>query len=76
MIKLKVWRTRKKMSIQELADKSGVDRATISRIEHGRSKPYGQTLGKLAEALEVDATELMEEDKTTEPDHRLVLAGA
>ena len=67
MTRLKLWRMRRKMSIQDLADKSGVNRATISRIERGVNRPYGQTLGKLAEALDVDPAELIdvEENENT-----------
>ena len=67
MTKLELWRSRRKMSIQELADKSGVNRATVSRIERRVSKPYGQTLGKLAEVLQVDPSELVEVEQLTPP---------
>lgn len=60
LTKLELWRMRRAMSIQDLADKSGVNRATINRIETNRVNPSGRTLGKLAQALSVDPTELLE----------------
>jgi transcriptional regulator with XRE-family HTH domain len=39
----------------ELAEKSGVDRATISLLENGRRPPRPSTVQKLADALGVPA---------------------
>jgi len=66
MNKIELWRTRRAMSIKDLAAASGINRATINRIEHGKVKPSGKTLGKLAEVLNVDALELFEPDEETE----------
>lgn len=60
MTKLEHWRIRRKLSIKDLSDQSGVNRATITRIEHGNVNPSGKTLGRLAETLEVDPVELLE----------------
>ncbi len=51
------------LSQQELADKSGVGVATIIRIEGDQVKrePHFSTLRKLAQTLEVEATEFLED---------------
>ncbi|MDY6307420.1 MAG: helix-turn-helix transcriptional regulator [Oribacterium sp.] len=58
--KLKELRTQRHMSQQELADASGVSRATIANIELGTQKNIMTgTLIKLADALGVPARELV-----------------
>lgn len=53
-VALKDLREQKKMSQEELADKSGISRTTISLIENGNSTTIKlRTLQKLAEALGV-----------------------
>ena len=47
------------MSQEELAEESGVGRATISRIERGETGAHGRTLRKLAAALSVGVEELV-----------------
>ena len=44
---------------EELAEWSGVGKASISRIETGRHVPRFSTIRKLAVALDVDPKELM-----------------
>ena len=44
-------RKSKKMTQQDLADKTGMDRADISKIENGSANPTLKTLEKLAKAL-------------------------
>ena len=44
---------------EELSERSGVGKASISRIETGHHVPRFSTIKKLAEALEVDPRELM-----------------
>ena len=52
-------RESKGISQTELADKAGVTRATIWKLETGEDKvTTTKTLLKIAEALEVDAKEL------------------
>ncbi len=57
---LKELRTRKGYSQQELADLSDVAQHTISEIELGRRKPQGRTLRKMAAALGVEVSDLLE----------------
>ncbi len=57
--RLKELRKLRAFSQQELADASGIGRATISRIERGETGAHGRTLRKLAEVLRVDVSELV-----------------
>ena len=59
MQRLKELRKLRAFSQQELADASGIGRATISRIERGETGAHGRTLRKLAEVLRVDVSELV-----------------
>ena len=47
---------------QQLADKSGVDIATIVRIERNQVEPQARTIRKLAQALGVKPHELLKGD--------------
>ncbi len=59
MERLKTLRRLRAMSQEELAEESGVGRATVSRIERGETGAHGKTLRKLARALGVDVSELV-----------------
>lgn len=48
------------ITIQELVEKSGLSRSTISAVKAGKSCNY-ITIGKLAKALEVPVQDLIEE---------------
>lgn len=56
--RLKSLRTRKLLTQEELATKAGLRWQTISDIENGRSSPRFKTLRALAQALEVDPSQL------------------
>ena len=58
--RLKELRKLRALSQEELAEESGVGRATISRIERMETGAHGKTLRKLAAALGVDVSELVE----------------
>jgi HTH-type transcriptional regulator, competence development regulator len=57
--RLKRVRQIKGYSLQELADKSGVDVSLISKLENERHGAQGRTLRKLAKALGVEPEELV-----------------
>ncbi len=59
MKRLKNLRQLRAMSQEELAEESGIGRATISRIERGETAAHGRTLRKLASALGVGVEELV-----------------
>lgn len=59
-IKILVWeaRNRKNISLEKLAELSGVSSSTINRIETGKTSPTMDKLLKIAEALHVEVTDL------------------
>ena len=57
--KLRRLRERRLWLIGDLAEKSGVHRNLISTYEHGKSGAHPDTIRKLANALDVDPTELI-----------------
>ena len=57
--RLKALRQLRALSQQELSERSGVGRATISRIERGETGAQGRTLRRLAETLGVGVEELV-----------------
>lgn len=61
-------RREKDLTQQQLAEKAGLNMLTISRIEHGSAKQiYAETLGDLAQALDVSADYLLGfEERLTE----------
>ncbi len=59
--KLQKLRGRRLWLIGDLAEKSGVHRNTISKLENGRGGAYPETIRKLAEALDVEPTDLLED---------------
>jgi transcriptional regulator with XRE-family HTH domain len=78
MQKLTTARLNRGWSIQQLADRSGVQRQTISRLEHGRTWPRANTLWKLSQALGVQPAELVGEvpEAASEGDPELEEAAA
>lgn len=51
--KIKKYRTEKRLTLQELADRSGVTKGLISQIENGRSIPSLPVLFSIIKSLEV-----------------------
>jgi transcriptional regulator with XRE-family HTH domain len=54
-------RTLRALTQAKLAERAGVTTATVARIERDEIEPRMTTLGKLAQALEVDPAELVGE---------------
>ena len=63
--RLRELRRRRVLTLEELAEKAGVGRNTIWRLEHGVMGAQPRTIRKLAKALDVEAEELV---KTGEDD--------
>ena len=59
--KLRKLRSRRLLLIGDLAEKSGVHRNVISKLENDRGGAYPETIRKLAKALDVEPSELLEE---------------
>lgn len=51
-------REKRNMSLRKLAEKSGVAKSHIQKIEAGLASPSLEVMCRLAEALECDVTEL------------------
>ena len=62
---LKKLREQRVLSLTDLAQKSGVNRITIHRIENGKQKAMPRTLRKLAEALQVGVEELRDAQRVS-----------
>ncbi|MBU2972134.1 XRE family transcriptional regulator [Pseudoalteromonas sp. C2R02] len=58
-VRLKNIRIEQGLSLDDLAKKSGVSRASLSRIEKGDVSPTAQVLGKLCSAFEITLSRLM-----------------
>lgn len=58
--RVKEYRVKKGLSQEALADKSGLSHRTIQRIENGESNPSGDTLQRVAEALDLRPDELID----------------
>lgn len=56
---LRKLRTDRGLRLQDLADHSGISRATLSRIENGDVSPTAETLGRLASALALPLSQLL-----------------
>jgi transcriptional regulator with XRE-family HTH domain len=59
MARLRELRRRRVLSLEELAEKAGVGRNTIWRLEHGVMGAQPRTIRKLAKALDVEPEELV-----------------
>jgi transcriptional regulator with XRE-family HTH domain len=58
--RLRWWRTRRELSLRELAEKSGVSKSHISKLENGLTQVGAGVLADLARALDCDdVTDLM-----------------
>ena len=59
VVKLRELRRRRVLTLEELAEKAGVGRNTIWRLEHGVMGAQPRTIRKLAKALNVEPEELV-----------------
>jgi transcriptional regulator with XRE-family HTH domain len=59
MARLRELRRRRVLTLEELAERAGVGRNTIWRLEHGVMGAQPRTIRKLARALNVEPEELV-----------------
>ncbi len=59
--RLKNLRTRRALTQRELAERAGISTNALNRLELDKAEPHMSTLRKLARALDIDPTELVEE---------------
>lgn len=58
-INIKRFRIAKKLTLQELADRTGLTKGYLSKVERSRKAPPYSTLSKIAAALAVEVTTLL-----------------
>src|SRR5215213_3354953 len=58
--KLRVLRAERGLTLRQAAERGGVRPATLSDIEHGRSRPHDITLAKIAKAYDVPVDDLLD----------------
>ncbi len=56
---LRAWRSFKKMTQKDVADKAGITQAAYSQMEKSDSKPHAATLDKIAAALGISVEHLI-----------------
>ena len=63
-MKILVWeaRRRRRISLKELSQKSGISKSAINDIENNKVSPRVNTLEKIADALGMDISELMRKE--------------
>ena len=59
MARLRELRRRRVLTLEELAEKAGVGRNTVWRLEHGLMGAQPRTIRKLARALDVEPEEMV-----------------
>jgi len=59
--RLRTLRIRRALTQQELAEKAGISKNALNRIELSKAEPHMSTLRRLAQALNVDPAELVGE---------------
>ena len=57
-------RIQKKLTQTELAERAHLTQSTIQAYESGRAKPLYNTMAALANALEVDVDDLMNDERS------------
>jgi transcriptional regulator with XRE-family HTH domain len=60
LTRLRTLRERAALTQQELAERAGVSRSTVLRLESGQDEPFPRTARRLARALKVKTSDLME----------------
>jgi transcriptional regulator with XRE-family HTH domain len=59
--RLKALRIRRALTQEDLAQRAGLSKNAVNRLEVDKAEPRMSTLRKLAKALDVDPAELIEE---------------
>ncbi len=60
--KLSIALARKQFTARTLSELSGITESALTKIKTGKQIPRPITIGKIAKALEVDVTELIEQE--------------
>lgn len=70
-VNIRLLRKKAKMTLQELADRTGLTKSYLSKIERKKQTPSFSTMNKIAVALGVDSTTLLVENSEQIGDLRL-----
>lgn len=62
MFQLKRIMEERRLSITEVANKTGITNANISRILHGKTSPTLETIERIAKALGIEPYELLKDE--------------
>jgi transcriptional regulator with XRE-family HTH domain len=65
--RLREWRRLRRLTQEALAERAGLSYKFIGEIERGRGNPTIDTLARLAEALDIDVTDLLDTGRSAEP---------
>lgn len=57
---IKQYRTRNRLTLTQLSELSGVDRATLNRLERGQGNPRPMTVYMITEAMKLTPTQIDE----------------
>ena len=75
--KIKLLRTEKQLTLEQLAAMSGVSKSMLSQIERGRTNPTLAILWTLTKSLDIDITDLLNHDRDIEEaNHKIELVKA
>lgn len=66
--KIKLLRAEQKLTLEQLAQMSGVSKSMLSQIERGRTNPTLAILWTLTQSLEIDISDLLNADQNDGPD--------
>jgi len=61
--KLRIAMAKECLSVNDLVEKTGLGRITVSKIINGRQKPTTKTVGIIAKALKVDVLEIISDEQ-------------
>ncbi|MDR3594932.1 helix-turn-helix transcriptional regulator [Clostridium sp.] len=61
--RIKIAQAKACLSVNELVEKTGLGRATVSKILNGVNNPSIKTVGLLAKALDIDVSEIIKVEK-------------
>ncbi|MCP4718243.1 MAG: helix-turn-helix domain-containing protein [Desulfobacteraceae bacterium] len=71
---LKKLRTQKKLTLQELAEKTGLTKGYLSKVERSQKAPPYSTLTKIASALDIEVTSILSKNVQPLDDVRICLS--
>lgn len=62
-VRLWYWRDKRRLTLVQLAEKSGVSKSQLHRIENGITSPRLKEIDAIAKALSISVAQLLDEGK-------------